>query len=135
MSFLFVCIVGLAEPLLSSYFPLYVYSRFGLRVASRLSFGSNFLPVFWPLVGSLLLLFVALFCMLRACVSLVRRIWRLLSDRVTELVTQSESVDFVDFGLVGFERVVLCLIVWVFVVADVAKDLNVEIDPVNNKSS
>jgi len=53
----------------------------------------------------------------------------LLADKVTELVTESVSVAFVAFDFVVFECVVLCLIAWVLVVADIADDLKVEIDP------
>jgi len=104
-------------------------------VASQFAFESFFLSVFWPLVGSLLVVSDAIFCMFKACVSLVKRMWRLLSDKLTELVTESESVAFVVFDFVAFERVVLHLVARVLVEADIADNLNVEIDPVDSKSS
>jgi len=59
----------------------------------------------------------------------------LLSDKLLGLVTESESKAFVVSDFVAFEQVVLHLIVWVLVEADVTVDLNVEINPVDNKLS
>jgi len=59
----------------------------------------------------------------------------LLSDKVTQLVTESVSVAVFAFGFVVFECIVLHLIAHVLVVADIANEWKVEIDMVNNKSS
>jgi len=58
----------------------------------------------------------------------------LLSERVTELVNDSESVAFV-LALIVFGRALLHLIACVLVVAVVAVDRKVEMEPVKSKSS
>jgi len=57
------------------------------------------------------------------------------SDKVTKLITKSVSVVAValDFGI--FAQEVLFWVAWVCFIVAVAVDLNVDINPVDNKSS
>ncbi len=101
--------------------------------APRVLLAHLWLPAFWPLVCSFC--FVLLFCMFMACISPNSRVWMLPSDKVTKLITESVLVDAVAFDFVVFAREVLFLAAWVCFIVVVAMDLNVDIDPVDNRSS